>query len=379
MTTHLYTCLACSVGFHTPYLQRDHYRTDWHRYNLKRKVADMPPVTAEIFAQKAIAAQDQSNAEVEKANFVAECRTCSKTYYSENAYANHLSSKRHKSLSKDRPDNLSSVAVKPVKITKSETEDISIEDQITQKLANACMLSPEECLFCTHKAETPDANSSHMKNLHGLFIPESNFLTDLPGLLRYLAEKVAIGNVCLYCQKLCRTLESVRNHMVDKAHCKIAYEDENSQLEISDFYDFRGSYDISDTENPIEGEDCEDWESVSNDSSLDSSDIGQLQTDTYALSLPSGRVLGHRSLRTYYRQYLSRPPVSDATNTHRAIKNGKPSARDLSMIGVSASQRRWAEKHINTFVDHRRREDFKTMMAFRNNHQFVLSETVANL
>jgi hypothetical protein len=28
-------------------MQREHYKTDWHRYNLKRKVVDLPPVTAE--------------------------------------------------------------------------------------------------------------------------------------------------------------------------------------------------------------------------------------------------------------------------------------------------------------------------------------------
>jgi pre-60S factor REI1 len=48
----LFTCLACQVAFYTADDQRDHYRTDWHRYNLKRRVADMPPVTAQVFADK---------------------------------------------------------------------------------------------------------------------------------------------------------------------------------------------------------------------------------------------------------------------------------------------------------------------------------------
>lgn len=61
----LYTCLACQIGFHSADLQRQHYRTDWypllknvshtrHRYNLKRKVAELPPVTTEVFAQKVL-------------------------------------------------------------------------------------------------------------------------------------------------------------------------------------------------------------------------------------------------------------------------------------------------------------------------------------
>ena len=33
-----FTCLACRVGWASLEQQRAHYRTDWHRYNLKRKV-----------------------------------------------------------------------------------------------------------------------------------------------------------------------------------------------------------------------------------------------------------------------------------------------------------------------------------------------------
>ena len=44
-----FTCLACRVTFINAELQREHYRSEWHRYNLKRKVAELPPVTKEAF------------------------------------------------------------------------------------------------------------------------------------------------------------------------------------------------------------------------------------------------------------------------------------------------------------------------------------------
>lgn len=50
----LFTCLACQVVFTTAESQRVHYGTDWHRYNLKRKVAELPPVTSEVFSQKVL-------------------------------------------------------------------------------------------------------------------------------------------------------------------------------------------------------------------------------------------------------------------------------------------------------------------------------------
>jgi pre-60S factor REI1 len=48
----LFTCMACQVAFRSSEGQRNHYRSDWHRYNLKRKVADLPPITAAQFDQK---------------------------------------------------------------------------------------------------------------------------------------------------------------------------------------------------------------------------------------------------------------------------------------------------------------------------------------
>ena len=43
------TCISCRVAFSDAEVQRDHYKTEWHRYNLKRKVAELPPVTLENF------------------------------------------------------------------------------------------------------------------------------------------------------------------------------------------------------------------------------------------------------------------------------------------------------------------------------------------
>ncbi len=54
-----FTCITCRVAFADAELQRGHYKTDWHRYNLKRKVAELPPVTAENFQQRVLAQRAQ--------------------------------------------------------------------------------------------------------------------------------------------------------------------------------------------------------------------------------------------------------------------------------------------------------------------------------
>jgi len=56
-----------------------------------------------------------------------------------------------------------------------------------------------------------------MTKIHSFFIPEIEYLVDLRGLIKYLGEKISVGNVCLYCNgrgKGMKSLEAVRKHMV---------------------------------------------------------------------------------------------------------------------------------------------------------------------
>ena len=48
----IFTCVTCNVAFKESEKQRTHYKSDWHRYNLKRKVADLAPVSAQAFADR---------------------------------------------------------------------------------------------------------------------------------------------------------------------------------------------------------------------------------------------------------------------------------------------------------------------------------------
>jgi pre-60S factor REI1 len=49
---YLFTCVTCTSAFKDSEKQRAHYKSDWHRYNLKRKIADLAPVNAQAFAER---------------------------------------------------------------------------------------------------------------------------------------------------------------------------------------------------------------------------------------------------------------------------------------------------------------------------------------
>jgi len=107
-----YTCITCRIIFsgkdlsggldgidaqtRAAAMQKEHYKTDWHRYNLKRKVADLPPVTAENFQERILAHKTQSSEEGKDTS--CRCDTCGKFFNTANAYTNHLQSKKHKEM-----------------------------------------------------------------------------------------------------------------------------------------------------------------------------------------------------------------------------------------------------------------------------------------
>jgi len=48
------TCMSCHLLFGNTKDQRLHYKNDLHRFNLKRKVAKLPPVTQQVFEEKVL-------------------------------------------------------------------------------------------------------------------------------------------------------------------------------------------------------------------------------------------------------------------------------------------------------------------------------------
>ncbi|ROT36225.1 zinc finger protein [Sodiomyces alkalinus F11] len=94
--SHPFTCNTCAVAYRNIDLQRGHMKSDWHRYNLKRRVASLPPISSEIFNEKVLQARATQEAAAEKAFFERTCDACERTYSSENAYENHISSQKHK-------------------------------------------------------------------------------------------------------------------------------------------------------------------------------------------------------------------------------------------------------------------------------------------
>ncbi|KAI0169323.1 C2H2 type zinc-finger-domain-containing protein [Hypoxylon sp. FL1284] len=313
-SSHQFTCNTCQVAFRFADTQKGHMKSDWHRYNLKRRVASLPPISSEVFTEKVLQARAATTAEADRAGFQQVCEVCQRTYYSENSFRNHISSQKHKAkqqaLQRQGPphDDASSVMSSTFSLgdpvpTNGERVDSDAEDEFNevvegfQKTNLAERPSPvkrpsnpdpsseaqrkrehhvsgdnseaasststpvpnmtlKSCLFCNYESPTVPLNVVHMERIHSMFIPEKQYLVDLDGLIGALQQRIQEFHECLYCGKIKNTALAVQTHMRDKGHCKIPYSSEDEQVEIGDYYDFRGTY--------SDGEDSED-ESVEGD------------------------------------------------------------------------------------------------------------------
>lgn len=258
-------------------------------------------------------------------------------------------------------------------------EDASEDDvqkALKERLATATRIdATKACMFCrkdfsaeesSHPSQDEKERAftallSHMTNAHSFFIPEQTYLMDKPGLLQYLADKIFISHMCIWCNtrsKVFSSTDAVQRHMHTKGHCRIAYASETDQLELSDFYDFSKSYPDAELherkkaerearkaakaarskglastaekgewhvvgaegeagegeweDDDVDMEDVSDSDSNgSDDSDLSDSDESDLSEaeggvrlgDTeYELVLPSGTRVGHRTMKRYYNQ-----------------------------------------------------------------------------
>nr|XP_031839893.1 zinc finger protein 622 isoform X2 [Nomia melanderi] len=239
------------------------------------------------------------------------CKICRKNFNTKNQYENHLLSKKHKekyakqNTMEDADDISSSSSSTIMNDTQKEgtrrsgkrpAEEMEIDSDIESIDSDEWIEDTEnpiknnDCLFCDHHSRSLVKNLKHMTVAHSFFIPDTEYCTDIKGLLTYLGEKIYAGYMCIWCNdtgKSFQSAEAARSHMVDKGHCKMLHEGD-ALAEYAEFYDYSSSYPDAENGDP--------------DAEIE---IPELDDSDYQLVLPSGNVIGHRSLMRYYKQNLN--------------------------------------------------------------------------
>lgn len=168
-----WACINCRLSFHDGTAYREHMKSPWHVYNLKRRIASLPPTSLGVF-----------NTQVRPLSEQVEESTAGET------------------------------------INRTE-RDVAVQYR---------------CLFCPWTFDSDDQglpdNLKHMSVAHGFFIPDITLVLDLEVFLAYLAIAVREWHECLYCGIVRGCTEAAQSHMRDKAHCKLNLDREPELLEF---------------------------------------------------------------------------------------------------------------------------------------------------
>ncbi|KAL1210443.1 Cytoplasmic 60S subunit biogenesis factor REI1-like protein 1 [Cardamine amara subsp. amara] len=336
------TCNACNMEFEDEAERKLHYKSDWHRYNLKRKVAGVPGVTEALFEARQ-SALDQEKSKSNEAPMLYTCGICSKGYRSSKAHEQHLQSRTHVlRVSQGTTNNgeEDKAIIRPlsrrvqhrglidedsddewVEVDSDEELDVEASDSLSKLNVNESEgmdeddaeqyeLDPTCCLMCDKTHKTLESCMVHMHKHHGFFIPDVQYLKDPEGLLTYLGLKVKRDFMCLYCNELCRpfsSLEAVRKHMEAKSHCKLHYGDgdDEEDAELEEFYDYTSSYvDEAGTQIVVSGE---------TDNTVELVGGSELVITGRSENTTTSRTLGSREFMRYYRQ-KPRPTSQDSNH-----------------------------------------------------------------
>uniref|UniRef100_A0A7S1BI44 ZN622/Rei1/Reh1 zinc finger C2H2-type domain-containing protein n=1 Tax=Corethron hystrix TaxID=216773 RepID=A0A7S1BI44_9STRA len=352
----------------------EHYRSDYHKYNLRRRSAGLPCLQRQDFEARLAAALALRAEKEDKRDGTAHLKNRSFAPSASASRRNKKSGKFDRAAAKHERKRMEREQ-QPTTQNLPDKDDASVEqgtlgtamaalstsDAPSPVPDNDIAIDPRRCLFTLKKSATVAANLQRMQSKFGFFLPDAEHCVDVAGLIGYCHEKIRLGHICLYSQRVFRSAGACVKHMIAKGRTKIRYEEGIDLHEFEPFYDFsvvnaeflesKGRHVSSEqtkdseifvSEGDNEDDDDDDaddddtsivWKDISDDEESDHDDDSDSDVDsendkddladyrTAVLShgfnisplgeliFPNGKVVGHRGLVRYYRQRFA--PVSD--------------------------------------------------------------------
>lgn len=348
-----------------------HMKTEWHRYNLKRRVADLPPVNADVFEVKVM----QQRAKMEQYDEFGFKRVHPRDHRRRaNRRNNHFLVDRSADISPSRTMSpAGSIASRNTAFTlesstigsESEPSSYEIDDLISDNQSMAVSESsgsidndsgdeiydsdeisthPTEpsqlpitvCFYCGRKFDQVESNIRHLFKSHCLYIPERSFLVDVDGLLRYLSDAVVKDHMCLKCGFVAHNLEGIRQHSKEKGHCVVPYETIEERNLVKEFYNFDTTLEShADTGKKVAFADEND--------DICEHTVAQIDDSGTQLKLPNGVCLGNRKYARYYRQDIPDPADKPVSEGERTVATVYAKADEVNQLGQQLKRQEMKE------------------------------------
>jgi pre-60S factor REI1 len=320
----------------------EHYKSDWHKYNLKRREANMAMLTHDEFSARLEAAMAMRREKEGR-----EERSGRDHLKDKNADGKRSKKKTRQRLSKRQLRQQERCGTLSTSIQNlAEAEDGAGDMEVDHNLRNleeeeVPEINPRQSLFDTHVSAGVQENIEYMYKKYGFFVPDAECLVDKEGLIGYCSEKIKLGHTCLYCQRVFKTWRGCQEHMINTRHTKLRYEAGIDLHEYDPFYDFTAdnedfmqfgignhrrkqrqnvtteNVETEEFDEEVLDDDDGEWEDIDSDEDMEEEDgiyaayqdeinrHGFDVTPLGELVFPDGRIIGHRGLSKYYKQRIA--------------------------------------------------------------------------
>lgn len=348
-------CNHCLYVSKTYEEMKEHYKSEFHRYNLNRVTMNLAPLSFEEYKKKKEFFTKKMEEKKKKEEAIKQqsqnlyCETCQKKFNNCKKYNEHLNSKIHIKNKKEEQQRKAS--------EENEIKTSSAENNKSKEPEKTTLDDITICLFCNKKNEDLKSNMYHMVETHKLDIPFILYIKNYTELLNLLAKKLFKYHACLSCdtQKF-ESIRSLQNHMLDKGHTVISNRDLDEFL--YKYYDLKKLLNIKDKEarrskefkilslrtkvakelkeKNLEGDD--EWEEVKSDEE----EFEPITLPNGELLLEDGKRLGNKEYKIYYKQKFHLNKYEDLQAEHK-IRNKERNQRLKRRDQVRKNMRR----HVN--------------------------------
>ena len=326
-------CNHCLYVSKTYEEMKEHYKSEFHKYNLNRVTMNLAPLSFEDYKRKKdffMKKMEEKKKTEEALKLQSQnlfCEICSKKFNSVKKLDEHLISKTHL---KNKAKKDEEKKEEEISTTSSKNEIKEIKSKEPEKTT---LDDNTFCLFCNFKSDNLKNNFYHMVQTHNLEIPFIFYIKSYEELIKILAKKIFVYHACFTCDtQRFESIRSLQRHMLSKGHTIVNEKDLDEFL--YKYYDIKKLLSIKDKnkrkskefkilslrfkvakvlkEKNLEGD---EWEEIK--SNEDEDEYEPMTLPNGELLLENGTTLGNKEFKIYYKQKFHVNKYEEIQKAHK--------------------------------------------------------------
>ena len=328
-------CNHCLYVSKTYEEMKEHYKSEFHKYNLNRVTMNLAPLSFEDYKRKKdffMKKMEEKKKTEEALKLQSQnlfCEICSKKFNSVKKLDEHLISKTHL---KNKAKKEEEKKEEEISTTSSKNEIKEIKEIKSKEPEKTTLDDNTFCLFCNFKSDNLKNNFYHMVQTHNLEIPFIFYIKSYEELIKILAKKIFVYHACFTCDtQRFESIRSLQRHMLSKGHTIVNEKDLDEFL--YKYYDIKKLLSIKDKnkrkskefkilslrfkvakvlkEKNLEGD---EWEEINEE---EEDDYEPMTLPNGELLLENGTTLGNKEFKIYYKQKFHVNKYEEIQKAHK--------------------------------------------------------------